>query len=315
LNIIKAIGRTFRFEITSWKKLLFCFFVSCIFWVVNNLNKDYSTNVQFPVEFEFDTTKFVQAFPLPKVIELNVNSPGWDLVKKNLGFDLPKLMIPLTKPTALKRIPTNNFWPIIVNQLNPLIVNYAITDTLNVFIQTRIDRTVELVPDLNSVTFQEGYGRIGQVIIFPEEVTFNGPEHLLNQLPNPFPIFIVGNVLSDNFSRKVPVSISSQYIRVSPKMVEIKFEVGLVVEVTKNINLNSSELPWGVEFNVDSIECKFLVPNSRLLEFRLEKFEVVLPIDFDSLGKGEIKKIVPKLIQFPSFGELIKIDTIYVKRY
>ncbi|MBZ0247597.1 MAG: hypothetical protein K8H85_16765, partial [Cyclobacteriaceae bacterium] len=95
MNFFRVISNLFHFNRTNWKALSLCLLAALVFWFFNALNKDYSTNLRFSVNFLFDQERYVAVEPLPKEVFMNVSGNGWDLLRKSLGVNLPDMNIPL----------------------------------------------------------------------------------------------------------------------------------------------------------------------------------------------------------------------------
>ena len=112
MNIFRVISNLFRFNRTNWKAVALCFFAALIFWLFSSLNKDHTTNIRFPLHFEFDNDRYVPV-AIPHHVSLNVSGNGWDLLRKSLGVRLPVLNVALDKPTDVSKIPGNTLLPLV----------------------------------------------------------------------------------------------------------------------------------------------------------------------------------------------------------
>ena len=153
MNFLRAISNLLRFDRTNWKALALCLFAAAIFWIFNALNKSYATNLRFPLQFEFDNTKYIPVEPLPATLTMNVSGNGWELFRKSLGLKVPSISLPLERPVDTRKIVAGTLAPIVASQIGALQVNYIVSDTLRLKIEPKILRKIKLVADLGGVTF------------------------------------------------------------------------------------------------------------------------------------------------------------------
>lgn len=307
MNLLKAIVNLFRFDRTNWRAVLLCLLTAVVFWLFNALNKKYSTNVKFPIRFEYDESLFSPIENLPHQINVNVNGTGWELFRDFVGFKLPELTIPLERPTEVKKIVASSLTPMLAPQLGKLQINYIVTDTLRVQIDETDTHRFRLYADLTNVNFEKDFGRTSPVVILPDSVELSGPKSILLNLPDSIKLNITANRLDQNFEDDIEINIESPYIKRNPPLANVIFEVGDVREMkcavkllVKNPQVVSST-SWP-----DSITCTFSVPVKRLEEFGRSKKEMLLLLDVKS------ETNMPKFLKMPNFIELIKMDSIKI---
>ncbi len=71
----------------NWKVLFTCMGVAVMFWLLNELGRDYNNIiVEYPIKIEFAFLKNKKKIPanLPKSIKIQVSNKGWDLLKFNI---------------------------------------------------------------------------------------------------------------------------------------------------------------------------------------------------------------------------------------
>ena len=76
MRILDSIFNILRFNRRNWKAVVLCMFTATIFWFFNALNKTYTTNINFPLDFEFDRQNFIPVKGLPQFVRLNVLETG-----------------------------------------------------------------------------------------------------------------------------------------------------------------------------------------------------------------------------------------------
>jgi hypothetical protein len=307
MNVLKAIVNLFRFDRTNWRAAFLCLITALVFWLFNALNKKYSTNVKFPVRFEYNQELFSPIENLPHQVNVNVTGTGWELFRDFVGFKLPELTIPLERPTEVKKIVGASLPPMLAPQLGKLQINYIVTDTLKIQLDETDSHRFKLYADLSNVKFENTFGRISPVVILPDSVELTGPKALLHNLPDSILLSIVANRLDQNFEDDVEIKVNSSFVKRNPPLASVIFEVGAVKEIVcaiklqiKNTSLKGMQ-PWP-----DSLNCIFSVPVKRLEEFGRSKKEMLLLVD------SKNQTAVPTLLKMPTFVELVKVDSLKV---
>src|SRR6185369_8694832 len=170
MNIVRIIFSLLRFDRANWKAVLLCILAAMVFWIFNAFNKEYATNLRFPILFEFNGERYVPAEHFPKSVTLNVSGIGWDLFRRRIGVKVPQVIIPLDRPAETRKIVAGTLIPVIATQIGNLKINFVVTDTLRIQIDKRDSHRYKLKADISNVNFREGYGRISPVVVLPDSV-------------------------------------------------------------------------------------------------------------------------------------------------
>lgn len=315
MSVLRVISNLFRFNRTNWKAVALCFFTALIFWVFTSLNKNHTANINFPLQFEFDSDRYV-AVSMPKHVGMNVTGNGWDLLRKSLGLRLPVLSVPLDKPTEVKKIPGSILLPVVAGQLGSLKINYVVGDTINLQIDLKDSHRFKLVADLSGVSFKKGFGRISQVVILPDSVEIEGPKSILHNFPDSIVLPLSKSKVSEHFREELEVVLqNSEMIKRNPPVVEIQFEVGEVEEIIWKLKLYYLNKPPSVmiDNSEDSVACRLIIPKNQE-KFFLTREQGRAIIDLHGLPKGE-SVIVPKAEGLSSIVQVLQIDSVRVKLF
>jgi hypothetical protein len=311
MNLLRVIGNMLRFDRANWKAVTLCFVAALVFWLFNAFNKNYATNIRFPLRFEYNHDLFVPVSTLPHQININVSGNGWDLFRDRLGWKLPELSIPLEHPLEVKKIVGASLPPMLQHQLGKLHINYLVTDTLRLQLDEKDFHRFKIVADLKDFSFREGYGRVSPVVVLPDSVTLEGPKNVLHSMPDSITVSISGKQINQNFNDDVEVLLTNtENIKRDPPLIKVIFEVGAVMVVRKQMKLlavNSTQknaLP-------DSISAWFKIPSKRSDEFKLISNEMNAVIGSKDFSTGNL--IIPSVSKVPTYAELVKIDTLLKK--
>ncbi len=308
MNFFRAIGNMLHFDRANWKAVSLCFVAALVFWFFNAFNKNYSTNIRFPLRFEYNRDLFVPVKALPNQININVSGNGWDLFRDRLGWKLPELSIPLEHPLEVKKIVGASLPPMLQHQLGKLQINYLVTDTLRLQLDEKDFHRFKVVVDLNEFYFREGYGRVSPIVVLPDSVTLEGPKSILHSMPDSLTVSISGKQVSQNFSDEVEVLlVNTENLKRDPPLVKVIFEVDAVQIVKKKLRLvtaNGSQkksLP-------DSVIAWFKIPSKRSNEFDLLYNEMSASINPHNFSEADL--MIPSIKNAPIYAELVRVDTL-----
>src|SRR5260221_740246 len=207
MNIVRILVNLFRFDRANWKVVGLCVLTAMVFWIFNAFNKNYSTNVRFPLLFEFDGEKYAPAEHLPKTVNLNVSGIGWDLFRKHLGLKVPPVIIPLERQKEIKNIVGSTLAPMLATQVGNLQINFVVTDTLYLQIDERDSHRYKLSADISTITFREGYGRTSPIVLLPDSISLEGPQSRLHALDDSIMLYLEEKKIRENFRTEVEVVI------------------------------------------------------------------------------------------------------------
>jgi hypothetical protein len=68
MGFFKSIFNLLRFNKKNWKAVVLCVFAAMIFWFFNALNKNYTTNISFPIAFDYNDNVYIPIRPLPSEV-------------------------------------------------------------------------------------------------------------------------------------------------------------------------------------------------------------------------------------------------------
>ena len=310
MNILRIFVNLFRFDRANWKVVGLCVLTAMVFWIFNAFNKNYSTNVRFPILFEFDGEKYAPADHLPKSVNLNVSGNGWDLFRKHLGVKVPPVIIPLERAKEIKKIVGSTLAPMLATQVGNLKINYVVTDTLYLQIDERDSHQYKLVADISGITFREGYGRISPVVVLPDSIELDGPQSRLHALDDSIVLVLNEKNLSKNFRAEVEVLFpGSEFLKISPPLVQIMFEVSQVVNVKRKIKVIVNKN--GGHEVADSVEALFQIPTGREGDFKVQSLEILSEVSASQFKNFHAAR--PKVINIPPYALLLRVDSVHVK--
>jgi hypothetical protein len=265
--------------------------------------------VRFPLRFDYDHTRYVPINPLPHYININVVGSGWDLFRKTFGVKLQELVIPLERPTEVKKIPTSSLNPVLITQLGSLQINYIATDTLRVQLDETTVKTFHLGIDAKTINYKDGYGNTGIISVLPETVVIDGPQSVINTIPDTILLQLKTSSISKTFRDEVEVPLfKSESINRNPPVVTVMIEVGPVEMIETSLKLRLLNQPRVTKNRfADSVKVLIQVPANQRENFRKLTSQIDALIDFKTAKSGFI---TPTIIGLPLYARVISIDSL-----
>ncbi len=111
-----------------WQTLLFCMGGAMMFWLLNALNKVYTTDINYPVIFIIDDSKVVFSKIPPPTIRLEVTGGGWKLLRYLIRLNVQPIELPVAQISKKGKIRSENLCPIFAKKLKDLKVRRVLVD-------------------------------------------------------------------------------------------------------------------------------------------------------------------------------------------
>jgi hypothetical protein len=313
MSFIQSIFNLLRFNNRNWKAVVLCIFAAMVFWFFNALNKNYTTNINFPLAFDFDRERYIAIRPLPEVVRFNVTGMGWNLFRRSAGLKIPPLVVPLPQPTDVKKIVGSTLPALVTNQPEGFAINFVLTDTLHLAIEPKTERLINLRVDIPTLLLKEGYGLVSDIKITPDTVRVEGPAKLINSLPDYLDLKLSERNIDSDFQEHIEVKfLNDELIKRNPPTVLISFQVDRYVEIENAVPLeivNPPKNSWPV-IEGKKLECTVAIPESAQNTFAPDSMKAV--VDLTNVTKGE-NKLLPILVGLPPYSRIVKLDSVSIK--
>lgn len=262
----------------SWRVVLLCLLAGTTFWVLNALNKNYNTKIDYPINFLVDNMdSLVVVEELPEKIEIDVSGGGWNLLRKTYWFNVNPVNIPLNNPTQVKYILGSSLVPLITEQVNEVSLNYVVTDTLFIDIEKRITKKVAVLVDSNQIDVNSPFRIVSDVLIEPDSIEFVGPSSLINKMSDSIVLALPTNISSD-FSEEVSLNVpKSDLISYSPEVVNVSFDVARFARETNVVDVKPINFPDDSAFTLldNKVEVIYTVQEDRIEDISDESFQIL----------------------------------------
>lgn len=299
-NIVLWFAKPFRPQTKQyWRVVLLCFVAASTFWLLNALNKSYSTQTTYPVKFVFDEAELIPIKPLPEEIVINVTGKGWKLLRKSLRVEVQPAEV------YIRNLPRNNYLlgsalrPALVNALDGLQLNFVVTDTLYFNFDERVSRTIPLRLDPSQKVTGDKHAVVGPVLIEPDSVTFIGPSSMVDSLPSPLYVQLPEQQITEPAKIKVPLNYDNKaMVKATVAEAEVSLNVRNLVQEERQLVPEVINKPAGREI---SLRPQYVLVRYQLLEDSIpllnrDNFKVVL--NYRNYNRQD-STLVPELVQKP----------------
>jgi hypothetical protein len=223
------------FQPSKW---LICVLAAGLFWLLNALNKeDYSVNVEYPIQFQFDDAQYVATTALPRTVRVNVSGDGWNLLRLSwLPFRTEPVSYEVRNPMQASIINTSAMTAALAEQIKSLRVNYVVADTLEMNFDRRTTKTIRLVADSSHIDLLPRYVVSSVINLTPATITVQGPARLLRGFSDTMLVKIPGKRIADNYDEELPLTaFRHPLVQRSSDKVFVSFEVAELLSPKGNV--------------------------------------------------------------------------------
>lgn len=290
-EIIEKLRGSFNAPSTKDEKLkvvILCIIISTTFWFFSALNKpDYVTQINYPIQVVYNDSLYVAISELPDNIPLEVTGGGWELMTRSFGFGMAPLVIKLDDPLKETYKMTSALRQEIAPKLEPVLINYILSDTLRFDIDILDKREIDVLFDTTSLQFEPNFARTSGVRVYPNKFEVLGPKSIIDTIQNPYIIGFPDRVAGDNVDQSVSLlGIRNQFIKTNLEEVRVTFEVTEFLQMSKEVELkkaNFSNQPVSISPKTVTVYYEW---NSKV-PLEADSIDLSLVVNFKKLQKRD----------------------------
>lgn len=303
-------------RLSNLKVVVLCVAAATTFWILNALNKDnYTTIVDYPIEWEYDQENFVAVKPLPKSVQIQISGNGWDLFRKYFNLNEPPFIINLAEPANRNYILTSDLERPLEEFINPTLLERLLEDSISYQIDKIETRSVVPVLDSAAYSLAKNVEIDGEIIFSPDKLTLTGPTSLLDNYSKGFPVSVKEDQIGENFSKQVAVSIPknlAELIQLKEESVQVSFSVVRFLEGNKRLKVTKLNFPKSVTLENEEFTAMitYLVDKRKVDELKDMEFEAIL--DYRDRNR-EDSTLTIAVRPTPAYLKEIKVEPAIVK--
>jgi hypothetical protein len=249
--------------------------IGVFLWLSVNLREQYQLVIAAPFSVDEVPEGMAIRTPVPRSIQLRFRGDGWRLAGLLLGPDL-SVTIPLSSlPHGSRTITVNEIIERISISPGVQLVDVK-PDTVAVWLDHLRSKRVPVVTEF-TVSFKEGYGQVGAVMLSPDSITVSGAETVLERIASWKTAPTSFEELKAPVETMVPLALSvGPIVRSSPSSVRVRINVEPFAEkVFSGLPVEIRRLPP----NRDVI---FIPPKIEIVaRGGIRQLASLLPVDFE----------------------------------
>jgi hypothetical protein len=278
----KSPWRISKRKLSNIKVVVLCVTAATTFWVLNALNKDnYSTIVDYPVQWEYDQKNYIPVKPLPKSIQIQISGNGWDLLRKYFNISGTAYPILLQSPAEKKYLLSADLKRSLGEFITPTQLENVLGDTIHYQIDRIVTKTLRPVLDSLSYSFDKNIALEGEVNFIPDQLEITGPSSVLEAFEGNYPVALNASKINSNFTGKVPLTVDdalAQLIQIKQKEIQVSFSVRSYLEGNKRLKIKKINFPSNVKLPNEELipVLSYLIEESDLPQLKDLQFEAVL---------------------------------------
>lgn len=297
------------------KVVILCIIAATTFWFFSALNKsNYTTRVRYPIVFNYmpDSTTYLLS-ELPEDITVQVTGGGWDLLKKSLRLNTTPVEVTLDTPTQTKYILGQSLAEQVSNQLDNLRLDYVVTDTLRINIDSLETKNVAVELDPQSLHLAENYRLVSGVLISPAQVTLRGPATLIQQAPDTLRVQLDDDEVEGRLETTLPLPIADKRLSAYPDEVMLNLTTELYTRVERKTPIIPVNFPAdsSAYLSQDFVTVSFWLPDD-LISPALNRLSFQVEADLQTMNP-EDSTITAKLVTFPAIVSDISLSPTHIK--
>jgi hypothetical protein len=262
--------------------VVLCVAAATTFWVLNALNKDnYSTIVDYPVQWEYDQKNYIPVKSLPNSIQIEISGNGWDLLRKYFNISGAPYLIQLNSPAEKKYLLTADLKRSLGEFITPTQLQNVIGDTIHYQIDRIVTKTLRPVLDTLGYSLDKNIALNGKVNFIPDQLEITGPSSVLEAFDGKYPVALNTSKINSNFSGKVPLTVDeslAQLIQLKQKEIQVSFSVLTYLEGNKRLKIKKLNFPNTVSLTNEELVpvLNYLIEEANLPKLKDLEFEAIL---------------------------------------
>ena len=297
----------------NWKVVLLSLGGATTFWFFNALNKDYNAVINYPIEFQFARDSVVVVDALPNTVTIDVSSGGWNLIRKTLFFNVTPIQIELENPTEISYYTRSALFPLVIDQLEELQINYLVTDTLYINIDKKKTKKMAVKIDSLTIPFQENYRLTSPIQIIPDSIEITGAQSFLDTLGQTYYLTFETKEIDDPYDRNLEVLFPERSQATSnPKEVRVAFEVERFERMQVTVDVEPLNFPndSSVYLSQNQVEVFFTVPESKKKKIDASDFAITAD---RAMLKRKDSTVLAMLMYYPEGAVEVQLEPEHIQ--
>lgn len=284
-----------------------CVLIASILWFLNALNKEYNTQIVYPLKYTAIPTDKYLASELPHQITLDVTAKGFSLLGHKLQTSFQPIELNISSYLPLftekdsvseytlrtniirERIASQMSSDIKLNRINPETITFKLTYAKSKKVPVKVNVDYLLSPQF--ILKDEPF-------TIPDSVVITGPSILIDTIQAAYAEPLSLGMLYDKSSKQVKL-MPINHVQISSETVNVMIDIEQYTEIELSVPITSLGVP-------DSLYLRLLPSYTNVTcNIGLSKFDRIRSSDFDFVVEFKQTKVSSyldvKLKQQPNF--------------
>lgn len=302
---------------------LFFLLISTIFWFLNALSKDYTTEIQFPVEYSgLPEDKFlIVNKELPEHLKLKIKAYGFTLLRYEMNIQAMPIEVNLSDyqlnqlpgdDTSAYFLPTSLLENSVNEQLSSGISVTGISpDTIIFRFNDIVEKRIPVHPDIE-YSLQKQYMLKGEIAIYPDSITVSGPAEYVEKISRIKTMPYHFTDINSSVSKMLPL-LNVRNLTFAPNEVNVVIPVEEYTEQKIQVPLELRNVPDSLVLKPfpNRVNIAFLVGLSDYNRVSSDDFKVV--IDYNEIAYNIGDKLKVHIMRSPTFIKSLQISPKHVE--
>lgn len=305
-----------RLKLKDFNALVFtlCVVLSTIFWFLTQLSDSQKSYTPFEVDYVNIPEGFVITSDLPKKIDVELESQGFQLLKYELNLSENKLALDLSKVkfrgnefdkngVLLTDLFTADFEGQLKNQVE---INSVSPDTIFFSLSKYMEKKLCVKP-LVQVEIEDGYDLVG-VRPYPDSILVTGSYHYFNE--NKYLRLVIDSLpdFSDSLSFITDVSLPNG-VTISEDKLKVVFNKENVLKQSVSVPVKVINLPPGKDLQLFPNKLNVSFYSSNSVRERLSSSSFNFVVDYNEIeGRDDVSRISVQPYLIPDGVQGVKVS-------
>ncbi|PIE86326.1 MAG: hypothetical protein CSA05_01190 [Bacteroidia bacterium] len=289
--------------------IIFLFFllISTIFWFLNALGKEYTTNIVFPVVYENFPENKILVSELPDEISLKVSSFGFTILKETQTFGSSPITIDVGA-IALNRkekLDSTKYYVLSNTMIRDIEQQFSSDfkileispDSLYFQFEEIFSKKIPVKNNIN-LKFEKQYVQKGKIQISPDSIIISGAASLIETIDS----ILTKPKTIENVNARITKKIALQEIEgtiLSDQEVVVDIPVERYTEEKFRLPIQVTNLPDSLRLKLfpSYVNVSYLVAFNDYEVIDKKAFKAI--VDYDNLQQKQNNKLRVKIVNFP----------------
>ncbi len=305
-------------EAAKKRKIFFIFLIlATIFWFLNALDGEYTTQIKYPIKFINLPKNKVLTSETIKYVDLKISASGYDILNIKSKIELNALIIDINrnklhqiseKDTFINFLLTGTFLSQINKQVSQNIEVLAISPDSVIFnFSEEIKKKIPVSAEFN-IKCKKMYMISGKIEIKPDSIEISGLKEDVKLIAFAQPEQVEFLNVEKSITEKITLK-NNKGIKINPQEVTINIPIEKYTEKKIRVPIKILNLPDTINLKIfpDIVNLTFKVPLSLYEKTGIKDFDI--SVDYKETSKLKSNKMTLKINKQPENINDLKIGT------